>query len=511
MRFSAVGKGLNISQERFVWLCIALLFLLRFISAALIDLSPQEAYYWNYAMHPALSYFDHPPMVAWVIRAGTLFLGNSKIGVRIGGLLLTLLSTWLLYRLGKLWFNRRAGLWAAFLFQIIPLYFVYGVIIAPDVPLIFFWLLTIHLISIALLKDQKWAWYLTGLSAGLSMLSKYTGFFLIASALFFLVVERRYRKWLLGKEPYIALLIASLVFSPVIIWNYQHQWVSFAFQFIKRLGAGGKHPIRHFGEFFATQTGAIFPALFPGLLLALALSFWLTTEDRHPKWKLCFCFSFPILTFFTFYSFRSLVKVNWTLPGYLPLLFAAYPCYRYFCLRSGHKLRRFARKSLQLSFYTLPALFAIALYHMTIALPHIPVPWVVGWEELGRIVEEEKKAFEAATGKESFLLGMGTHDIASELAFYTARFDRVFSQNVLGKPALAFEYWNDQRYVVGRNALVVDSEFPEVKLLSRYFVSVDRNIKRISITQRGRTIRYFYLVKCYGYLGRPRVALENRS
>jgi predicted membrane-bound dolichyl-phosphate-mannose-protein mannosyltransferase len=114
------------------------------VTAFLIELTPQEAYYWNYAVHPALSYFDHPPMVAWVIGAGYFLLGKCELGVRIGGFLLTLLSTGLLYALGKLWFNKKVGLWAALLFQLLPLFFVYGVLITPDVPLTFFWLLTLY-------------------------------------------------------------------------------------------------------------------------------------------------------------------------------------------------------------------------------------------------------------------------------------------------------------------------------------------------------------------------------
>ena len=102
-------------DRRVVW-GIVLLLLLRFVSAATINLSPQEAYYWNYSIHPDLSYLDHPPMVAWVIRAGTLLLGKSEIGVRIGGLWLVVVSTWLINALGRLWFSRRAGLWAALLF-----------------------------------------------------------------------------------------------------------------------------------------------------------------------------------------------------------------------------------------------------------------------------------------------------------------------------------------------------------------------------------------------------------
>ena len=69
------------------------------MTAFLIELTPQEAYYWNYAVHPALSYFDHPPMVAGVIGAGYFLLGKCELGVRIGGFVLTLLSTWLLYDL----------------------------------------------------------------------------------------------------------------------------------------------------------------------------------------------------------------------------------------------------------------------------------------------------------------------------------------------------------------------------------------------------------------------------
>src|SRR6478609_6831706 len=163
-------------DRRVVW-GIVLLLLLRFVAAAVMNLSPQEAYYWNYSIHPALSYLDHPPMVAWVVRAGTLLLGKSELGVRIGGLALVIVSTWLFYVLGRLWFSRKAGLWAALLFQLIPAYFIYGLIITPDAPLICFWLLTIYLVSIAVLKDRPSAWYCAGAALGFAMLSKYTALF----------------------------------------------------------------------------------------------------------------------------------------------------------------------------------------------------------------------------------------------------------------------------------------------------------------------------------------------
>src|SRR5215510_14246064 len=116
-------------------------------------------------------------MVAWVIRAGTLLLGKSEIGVRIAGLWLVVVSTWLLNALGRLWFSRRAGLWAALLFQVIPAYFLYGVIITPDGPLICFWLLTLYLVSIAFFKDRPSAWYCADAALGLATLPNYTALF----------------------------------------------------------------------------------------------------------------------------------------------------------------------------------------------------------------------------------------------------------------------------------------------------------------------------------------------
>ncbi len=479
---------------------IASLFLFRVFSAWIVELSPQEAYYWNYAMHPAFSYYDHPPMVAWVIRAGTLFLGNTELGVRLGGLFLSLGSTWIVYLLGRLWFSRRAGLWAALLFHLIPLYFVYGLIITPDVPLIFFWLMTLYLISISLLNDKEWGWYLAGIFFGLSMLSKYTAAFLILSTLLFLLVDRHYRHWLWRKGPYVALFIAFLIFSPVVIWNYQHDWISFGFQFTERLKENNVDPIIGFLEFLGVQIGVLFPTLFAGLLAVLVISIALAAKKGESRWKLVFVFSLPMLAFFTYYSTQSLVKPNWTLPGYLSLLLAVYPCYRHFRFKTTGRVRTIGQAVIFVSLYGLPFMFVIALYHNYAGLPYVPLnKWVSGWEELGRIVKTEKRTFETEAGKPVFLLGMDKYYIASELAFYTDNVQDTYARNIIGKQAMAYEYWDkvDPR---GHNALAVHRKIPELGILKRYFTRVDENIRRIPIKRQGRIVQHFYIDKCYVYL-----------
>jgi dolichol-phosphate mannosyltransferase len=480
----------------------AALLCLRLVTAFLIELTPQEAYYWNYAMHPALSYFDHPPMVAWVIGAGYLLLGKCELGVRIGGLLLTLLSTWLLYALGNLWFNKKVGLWAALLFQLLPLFFVYGVLITPDVPLTFFWLLTLYLFSLAVREGQKLAWYLAGAALGLSMLSKYTGVFLVPSAFLFLLLHARYRPWLLRKEPYLALVVALIVFAPVILWNIEHGWASFVFQVSNRLSEETSHPLRRLVEFLLVQLGATSPMLLVGLLLSSAIPLTLSMKERRMKWRFCFLFSAPLLVFFLFYSSRSLVKANWTLPGYLSLLIAAYPAYRYLRFNSGTRMKLVARYFLLVWFYALPITYIVAVYHSTVTIPHVPVHhWTTGWKELGRVVGKEAMAFEAEADKKVFILGMDTYNLAAALSFYTDDTHEVFSRNLVGKGARGFDYWIAETDPRGLNALAVDLDPPDVERLRKYFTRVDENVRRIAVMKGDRVLYHFYLVKCFGYLG----------
>jgi dolichol-phosphate mannosyltransferase len=499
-------------DRRVVW-GIVLLLLLRFVSAATINLSPQEAYYWNYSIHPDLSYLDHPPMVAWVIRAGTLLLGKSEIGVRIGGLWLVVVSTWLINALGRLWFSRRAGLWAALLFQVIPAYFIYGVIITPDAPLICFWLLTIYLVSIAVLKNRPSAWYCAGAALGFAMLSKYTALFLVPSALLFLIADRAHRKWLLRKEPYLAFFLSLVIFSPVILWNYQHQWASFAFQFGRRLLGEEyqghaydpelliSHARHSLIESLGIQLGAIFPTFLAVLVLSFAVALYFTIKDQGSRWKFCLFFSFPILVFFAVYSIGSKVNANWPLPGYLALLIAAHTCYRYLRFKSGQRFKIAQRKMLVFSLYCSPVLYVLFLLHMTLVIPFVPVTQFTGWGELGKTLEREKATIETEKGKTTFILGMDRYNITSELAFYMQDFEDVFSRKLLGKNALGFEFWDSRVPLPGSNALAVNAEFPpDIALLQQHFMRVDEQVTVVPIVRRGKIVRRFYVVRCYYYL-----------
>src|SRR5271154_5667220 len=103
-------------HSRTVQLLLALIglgFLLRLLTIAFVPLMPEEAYYWMYSQHPSLSYFDHPPMVAWVIAAGTWLFNDTETGVRICGNLMATAAIGLMYWYARIWMGRRVAIVSA--------------------------------------------------------------------------------------------------------------------------------------------------------------------------------------------------------------------------------------------------------------------------------------------------------------------------------------------------------------------------------------------------------------
>src|SRR5262249_14551984 len=104
----------------------------------------------------------------------------------------------------------------------------------PDGPLMFFWLACVYCLARLVLppaprRPLGW-WAAAGLCLGLAMLSKYTAVLLVVGAGLFVVTEREARRWLRHPGPYLALVLATVVFSPVLLWNAHHHFVSFVFQ-----------------------------------------------------------------------------------------------------------------------------------------------------------------------------------------------------------------------------------------------------------------------------------------
>ncbi|HEX7231323.1 MAG TPA: hypothetical protein VF452_13090, partial [Candidatus Binatia bacterium] len=249
------------------------------------------------------------------------------------------------------------------------------------------------------------------------------------------------------------------------------------------------------GEFFITYLAVLVPTF--------ALALYLTIKGRGSRWKFSLFFSFPFLVFFAVYSIGSKVNANWPLPGYLPLLIAAYSCYRYLRFKSVRRFKIALGKMLVFSLYGPPVLFVLAICHLTLVIPFVPVNTsFTGWRELGKALEREKATIETETNTTTFVFGMDRYNITSELTFYMPNYEDVFSlsRKLLGKNALGFEFWA-RVPVPGSNALAVYAEFPpDIALLQQHFMRVDEQVWEVPIVRRGKIVGRFYVVRCYDYV-----------
>jgi 4-amino-4-deoxy-L-arabinose transferase-like glycosyltransferase len=301
---------------------IAAMTAMRLVYAGVLDLRTDEAYYWTWSKEGVLSFLDHPPMIAWFIRFGTAIFGDTNLGVRFAGILAMLATQLLLADIVRRVTHDFRAVVLALLLPEAALY--YGLLmakVAPDTALIPFAMAMLwSLVRLNESGDGRW-WLAAGLFAGLALLSKFTAIMLLPAVVAFMLVPDWRRRWLLSPYPWLAALIAIAVFSPVLIWNYQHDWASFRFQAVRATSA---YPfsLRTFGEFFGLQFGLVGFVLLPVVLSGVTLTAWRGFRSREP---VAILLSTAVIVPFGYFCWKSLtLRVGDTWPMFLwPAGFAA--------------------------------------------------------------------------------------------------------------------------------------------------------------------------------------------
>ena len=248
-------RKVNPSEGRLVrntGLVILALVALRLVAAAFTPITFDEAYYWMWSKHLAGGYYDHPPMVAVVIRLGTLIAGDTEFGVRLVSILLALPMSWAIYQAAAILFgSRRVAASSAILLNITLMAAVGTMIVTPDAPLLVASSLLLFALAKVLQTGRGVWWLAVGAAAGCALLSKYTALFFGPAILIWLVAVPKLRHWLISPWLYLGGLVALLLFAPVILWNAGHHWVSF----IKQMGRArieDFHPV-YIAELIPTQ------------------------------------------------------------------------------------------------------------------------------------------------------------------------------------------------------------------------------------------------------------------
>jgi hypothetical protein len=293
---------------------------IRIVVAASVGLGTDEAYTVAVSRTFALGYVDYPPLHAWLVGVWTWFAGSqAPVVVRLPFIALFAGSTWMMFRLASFLFGARAGLWAALLFNLSPVFtFAHASWVLPDGPLVFFMLTSAYVMATLFFGENEpsadpMRWLLAGGLAGLAILTKYHGAFLLMGTFIFLLSWKPGRRLLAKPGPWVGALAALLVFSPAIIWNANHDWIGLFFQ-TQRL----QTPELKFGRVLTSLAGQA-GYLAPWIFIPLA-ALWGTSLMQGPenprRWFLALLASGPIIVF-TLANIISAGLPHWPMPGWL--------------------------------------------------------------------------------------------------------------------------------------------------------------------------------------------------
>ena len=319
----------NKKIRQLLFILIGVSTLVRAFLAATLEFGNDEVYYYLYALYPDLSHFDHPPMVGIVIQLFTFNLKfDSELFIRFASIVFGSVNTFLVFRIGKKINDEKTGFYAALLYtSSIYAFVITGIFILPDTPQMLFWLLTMC-ISVDILakrdisKSDERKMLLAGILIGFGMLSKYTSVYLWVAMGSYIVVYNRL--WLKKPSLYFSVLISAILFTPVIYWNVENNFISLGYQGgrVNLLDSGIRPDyflMEILGEFFYNN-----PVNFVIIIFALWAYIF---KKRHfiskENFRIIALTGLPLIATFIFFSFFRRTLPHWTGPGYTTLIVLA--------------------------------------------------------------------------------------------------------------------------------------------------------------------------------------------
>ncbi len=479
------------------WL-IALLFVARLACAAVLPLAADEAYYWSWSKNLAGGFYDHPPMVAYMIRAGTGLAGDTAFGVRLVAVLLGLPATWALWRAAQLLFQSdRLAATTALYFNLTLMVAAGAMLATPDAPLLAAAaLLVFGLAKVVACSNGPW-WLVVGAIAGAGMLSKYSFLFLGAGILLWLLCAARERHHLGTPWPYLGGLVALVIFLPVLIWNAEHDWISFSKQF-GRVALASWSP-KYLVELLFAQIGLATPPIF--ILGWLGLSAFL--RGRGPNQSTRVLLSAPVCfmaLYFCWHALHSRVEGNWLAPMFPAFALCAAAAVHAVEWPSGWQFTTVAW--LQRCALVVGLIFTATVYAQA-AFAVIPLGRAdptarqlgAGWPKLGAEIDKLCQHFGAKT------VLADSYATTSWLAFYLPSRPLVFQRNERYRWLHAPE--PDRSAFDGPVLYVCAEACGDLAAIREQFERVEIMAEKAPRARRGVTIGTYSVFLCEGVRGDP--------
>ncbi len=440
-------------------------------------------------------------MAAYSIFVTTFVLGSVSFGIKLAAIVWWVLTNFLLYKtvvdfvqykkIEKDYPNSPG--YSLIFYNLTVFGNLYSITMVPDTPLIFFWLLIVYSIQKVLITDKKYWWIIAGAAFGFSLMSKYSAIIVTGSLFLFLILSRKHRRILLTPYPYLSLLFGLIVFSPVIYWNYINDWASFKFQFSERAQKAKPLQLKYFFQLIFSQLFLLTPFVF-SLLLSTIYGFMRKWKEIQ-KFDLIFWAGIPVMVIFTLVSFKSLVKMNWLLPGYTCFMLIL-------AIKKGavfETTSKIAKAGIAVS------LLLITTGYSVLIVPNVPLgqgnTWS-GWNDAASKVYQLQ--LEKGGREECFIFG-NSYKSAALLKFYLPDQQNTFAENIFGERALQFDYWEDPKKLIGKNALYVFDDRkeykPKLETVAKHFEEINEIAKYQYNFFAGAKARIINVYYCQNYLG----------
>lgn len=460
-----------------------------------IGLSGDEAHYALYGYHPALSYFDHPPLVGW-LQALIETVSSSDFALRLWPLIFSVATSAALFRYTLILFpahSRWMGFLAVLIMQSGLIFHVLALGWVPEGPLMLFSLLAFTT-SLQALENNRWRdWVLAGVFLGLAGLSKYTAVSLLASILILIAVEG---KWYVFRKArlWLAVSIAAIIVSPVFYWNATHDWISFSYQL--HHGTGGIH--WQTLTFLQSQIGQLVsdgPALYLFGLIAIVIA---VRQRQISGMRYALIMALPLLLLFGWNGGYVVTLPHWTALGWLSLT----PVIAVWLSEVWNEKAWVRWSTYVASMYSLLMIFPI--FYLQLWHPWLPFPpgkdymtgEFYGWPQAAQEAIALRDKMDETPGPKAKLF-IGSWTLASRLAWY----GRPEPVMVTDRRYNQFDLWFGSPKQGDRGIYVEWSVFPyppHSKSRGQYFDQC-KKLETQDVIIGGRLGAQFSFYACQGY------------
>lgn len=475
------------SSKQLFWVFLFLITLLRLRVSSQFGLGVDEAHYVLYGRILDWSYFDHPPLVGWTHWLFQMLPVDHLVKARLPALLISILTSKLIYDyLISKKVSEHHSLYALVVLNLTPMYNAMSVALLPDTLLMPLTILIISQTEKILNSSSLKNWMLMGLWLGLAGLSKYTAILYIFALILIFIFKKQFRE-LLKLNIWMGVLIALVLVSPVLYWNYKNNFASFAYQ--------GNHVftldssiLKNIGSSFAMQM--VSWGIGPFIISLMALTALIRNWRQQTQNIIALIFLAVFLIFFIYISVGEVLLPHWMLIFFILMIPMGYAFYL--------NISRY-KKSMLLSFLisallSLILLFELAFQVFPIQKTASAYEGIYGWDNI--MTEANNKL--NAVGNSKKALAVMNWTLGSRAMYYNQNINT--DVIVIDSRQDQFDIWSPKSHINYDLIVIVEANKKD-EHLSHLNCAQLTAVGELTNTIKSVPVNRFLYYHCANFLG----------